>query len=228
MADKKNIDFPHGRKYINDEKAFLPTEQKQYVAYICKPEQNGEMVVISSVTGQLCKASLQKVIKEFCLPGGFGLGAYLKRTYAEKPLVFDWLKVQYVPKAERFYALYIPQEEQFTFISASGKTHAVNKHDKGGSFIVCSDLRGKPDLTDMQVIRTDIFIRTYTLRGNLAAFKDYKKAVPATPKPKRNANSFRYIRYTYKKNENGMFNIYSKQQLTDDIPDWITATLRDV
>lgn len=184
MEKGKMIDFPIGRKHMSDRKAYIATEQKQYFAYICKPEQ-GRGVVVSGVVGELYKSTLQQVVERFALPGGFSLEAYLKKNFEGKPLVFDWLKVQSIPAKKRFHALYIPQSERFTFTCPLGKSYEVNKIDCGGSFVVCSDLRGQPNLADMQVVCFDIFIRTYTLRGKLAAFKDDKKAAPATPKPQK-------------------------------------------
>jgi hypothetical protein len=199
----KFIDIPIGRRFFDSSEAYRATEVRQHSVYIAMPTygtiltnyltgENFEIcdmtpVAVSGVAVEMWATSLKSVLADYTLPGGGSLYDYLRSTFGNKKLLFDWLKVKAASSTKKYFALFIPETEQFRFTSADGKYHEVN-HPRcchgGGDFIVCSDIGGKPNLADRWVVNGNVFRAMFTTRGKLAIFSAGKQ-VPVTPKPQK-------------------------------------------
>jgi hypothetical protein len=193
----------YGYENIENAAAYRATEQKQYIAYLSAPKkgttvrnfvdgacytvgEQGVSIIVSGTKGELYGISLHRALSEFCLPDGSSLHLYLKRTFSDKPLLFDWLKVKSIPVVTRFHTLFVPESQKFKFASPSGKVFEVNRlgfDHEGGDFILCSDVGGKPNFGDRWVVSGLLFRNLYTMRGRLAVLSMGKQT--ATPEPQK-------------------------------------------
>ncbi|MCL2076820.1 MAG: hypothetical protein FWH08_00235 [Oscillospiraceae bacterium] len=201
MAKKVTTPLLYGAKHLNNPCAYRPTNLKEHNSFICAPRRGtvlknhltgeksvigeGKEIVLSGTVGEISVLSLRKVLSAYAMTDGTSLYNYLTRTFKNKPLIFDWLPVKFVPPVARYHVLFIPEREKFNFIGTDGKVCFVNQphcSHGGGDFIVCSDLNGRPNLADRRVVNGAIFRNIFTLRGKLSVLAGEKQAKQSTPK----------------------------------------------
>ena len=157
-------------KHVKD---FFLTGKKDYEIHACMSDKNTKVynpfekaeysvkpgdIILKGTVGEMWVSKLEKVLSTYKMPDG----SPLTKEYLEENKG-NFVKVKSVGKPDTNFACRVPKSISFKIktswsdliINASGIDHGY------GDYLVCRNLNGKPDFSDVWSVNGKIFDKTY-------------------------------------------------------------------
>ncbi len=149
--------------------------------------KRGELVV-SGFLGEQWTIKEKKALKTYQMPDSASLDTLLKKEY------FDWTYVITKASDVVYYAYFLSKEEysdaglydlptadieEAKYFDSTGRGYRIISHinskqsasDHGkGDFLVCSEVNGSPDFSNLWVVDGRIFSLTYSVEENIGEY----------------------------------------------------------
>lgn len=177
------------------------TRKKNYDIYVCKPEVGSVIVnklegttyvtdryrqfVLSGTIGEQWIADFETLNKSYCFIDGTPLSIDKIKNRMDTNGNIEWTHIKTLLSNNiQYWAFHVPMNiRNFPVQTANGNVMYANrtgvKHG-AGDFIVCGDLNGQPNLSNVWVVNGCVFYTTYDMRAFPGLAEDVRRSVPAS------------------------------------------------